>query len=115
MNEKLWSPGKKRSCWIVWYEDQDGPGNMAVFYHKVEAENDIDGILRGVVSDELENWDPSDRDDSVTAAIELLESVIKDLDDHKVWDALSAWEDYHHEYDPDQTIHVEEGMLYGAP
>lgn len=115
MREKLWSPGKARKCWIVWYEDQGGPGDMGVFYHKIEAESDIDGILRDVAGQELKNWDPSDRYDSVTAAIELLESVIKNLDDHKVWDALSDWEEYRVEYTPDQTIHVEEGKLYGAP
>lgn len=113
-DKKLWSPGTPRECWIIWYEDREGPGNMAVFFHKVEAENDISEMLRSVAGEEYENWDPADDDENTTRAVELLESVRKNLDKKRVWDAMADWEEYHGEYNPDQTVHVEQGKLYGA-
>jgi hypothetical protein len=113
-DNKIWSPGKPKPCWIIWYHDQMGPGSMRVYAHKIEAEDDISEMLRGIVSGEMENWGQQDDDENARVARELLGSVMDNLDKKKVWDALADWEEYRGEYTPDGTIYVEEATLYGA-
>jgi hypothetical protein len=113
MKEKLWSPGKPRKVWVVWYEDDDPyPWEKSVYFHKIEAESHARELLRDVASEALRDFDegePDEVDRPRETLLSILETLEKDLDA-----AFAEWEDFRNDFGSDKQIFFEEAVLYGA-
>lgn len=113
MREKLWSPGKARKVWIVWYEDDQGSGDKRVYAHKLEAHEDVREMLESLVRENLEQADEGDPDDAVSPR-ELLLSIKNELETNRIEHALSDWEEFRDSFSSEGIVHLEEAVLLGA-
>jgi hypothetical protein len=111
MKEKLWSPHKERKCWIVWYEDQEGPGDKSVYANRMEAEAYLHEMVQDVTESELKDLDPEDEDATETREIlmEILEALRK-----STMTGYGLWGDHHDNVGLDMNVHFEEARLFGA-
>lgn len=112
MKEKLWSPGKPRTCWILWYEDQDGAGDKTVYLHKIEVEEQIKEILRNMVEDRLKSLDPGEEGEHDPERATLL--GILEVLDKKPFEALYHWAVFAEDFSVDERLNAEESKLFGA-
>jgi len=113
-DKKLWSPGKERKVWIVWYEDEDryDASVKRVYAHKIEAEDDVRETLRLTVEGQLEGLSEGDPDE-LDRPRELLLQILKEMG-KDVGAALSDWESYAEDFGVPEKIFFEEATLYGA-
>lgn len=112
MKEKLWSPGKPRVCWILWYQDRDGDGDKTVYLHKVEVEEAIKEILRDMVQDRLRSLDPGEEGEPDPERETML--GIQEILEKKPFEALYHWAVFAETFSIDERLNAEESKLFGA-
>jgi hypothetical protein len=100
--------------WVIWYEDVEGPGDLAIFLTEEAANNRIAELLLSLVAG-LEgdvgekDWEPGDPFPG--DARKTAKQIRVELKKGNVSAALSAWEEFNDEYDAG-TIHVNKADVY---
>jgi hypothetical protein len=98
-----------KKVWLVEYKDDDPwAGHRSVYLKKEDAYESVTSSIAGWAADELKELEGQDNPDDWEEQIEILKTVLKELEEGKKEDAYSSWREYADDAEPGQDLLVEE-------